>query len=224
MVIAITRLRAARRATACLGPARARAALPADRARRALLGGDLIPARRRRVRRLRGSLLLATLGACAGPDVERLRALDDAAALRLVGVWDVRFHLDRPLMLAAPTKQRDVAGTIALIEDRADGVSYASLPAALHKGTYDVDFSPLGFTTRAGSSVPEAVGRTAGDSVDIVLAPGAGRLSVALHGRFGGDSVTGTWTVTSRQVGGGGRFVMQRRSNPTGEGASHAPP
>lgn len=156
-------------------------------------------------------LLLASAFACTKSNDDRSRELAGAPAQRLVGVWTVAFHLDRPMMLARTPTRRDVSGTIALIENHSGSPSFAVLPAALHQGTFDIDFTPFGFDPRERGDMPTAVGRTAADSVEIVLAPEAAHITVLMHGRLSGDSISGTWTALSHTAGGGGQFVMRRR-------------
>jgi hypothetical protein len=160
--------------------------------------------------RLAASLLAAAALACDQASANRPVDLAASPARRLVGVWDVAFHVDRPLQLAPVPTRRDVRGTVALIENRVVGARFRELPAALHYGVYDVDFAAIGFDPRDRGRVPTAVGRAASDSVDIVLAPGSDRMSVFMRGRFGGDSVAGAWSVATRTFGGGGRFIMRR--------------
>jgi hypothetical protein len=154
-------------------------------------------------------LATATL-ACDQASANRTADLAASPARRLVGVWEVAFHVDRPLQLASPPRLRDVRGTVALIENRVSGATFPELPTALHYGVFDVDFAAIGFDPRDRGRVPTAVGRAASDSVNIVLAPGSDRMSVLMRGRFHGDSVTGVWSVTTRVLGGGGRFIMRR--------------
>ena len=156
-------------------------------------------------------LLLASALACTSSNDDRSRELAGAPAQRLVGVWTVAFHLDRPMMLARTPTRRDVSGTIALIENHSGSPSFAVLPAALHQGTFDIDFTPFGFDPRERGDMPTAVARTVTDSVELVLAPEASHITVLMHGRLRGDSISGTWTALSHTAGGGGRFIMRRR-------------
>lgn len=149
--------------------------------------------------------------ACQQANANRAHDLATSPAQRLVGVWDVQFHLDRPLQIVAPPSTRDVRGTVALIENHLGNASFRELPKALNYGVYDVDFKPIGFDPHVVGGVPTAVARATSDSVEMVLSPGSDHMAIVMHGRFTADSVTGAWSVDLRAAGGGGHFVMRRQ-------------
>jgi hypothetical protein len=171
-------------------------------------------------RSARGALALAGLAlagvasAGCGTGHERQALADTPPAARLVGAWDVRFHLQSPLIGRDTAGVPDVRGTIALVQDRWVR-QVPQLAGLTHTGSYDVDFRPFGFEPRDVGQVPRAVARVASeDSVQLVLDPGDGQWPVVLRGTWTGDSIAGTWTLEppERAVGGGGgRFVMTPR-------------
>jgi len=171
-------------------------------------------------------LLLLALG-CQGDSGERRRALEEAPAKHLVGVWDATFWLDRPISLGAAARNppRSITGLMALVEDHQDQVSSEDLSDPTHVGVYDIDFSSFGFQPGDTHSIPVAVARTTArrtvgpgqtapgserDSVTIVLDPGTSRYPCRLTGAFSADSITGVWTA-GQALGGGGRFLLTRR-------------
>ena len=173
-----------------------------------------------------GTALIAGLLACRQRDDARERALEEPPARRLVGAWDARFRADQP-----PDSERaggrggrsgEAQGTIALVED-GQATSCPDLPLALHAGTYDVDFRPLGFEVRDPGEPPTAAATTrttldgarSDDSVIVVLAPQssgrAGTRAVVLRGRFDGDSIIGRWQAGGiAPFGTHGTFVLRR--------------
>jgi hypothetical protein len=135
-------------------------------------------------------------------------------AQRLVGAWDVRFELERPLMLAVASNAtvRSVRGQFAFVENRWLSASYPWMQRPTDYGTYDVDFTPFGFESRTNGETPTAVARWLhGDSVQILLGLDESPVAVTMRGRLTSDSILGTWDVAiSRVAGGGGRFLMSR--------------
>jgi hypothetical protein len=161
------------------------------------------------------SCLLA-VGACSRDDAaERARLLHTQAARRLVGTWDATFVADaRP----GATHSASVRGMLAFTTD-VHGPSFtAEMRGITHEGTYDLDFSPAGFTTGVADAPATAVARVVpgvgSDSLQVVLSPGTERFAVRMVGMLAWDSAFGTWNAYSRGAGGGsGRFVMRRRAS-----------
>jgi hypothetical protein len=168
-------------------------------------------------RRISLCLAAATMLACADRSAMEKRAAAQAAQ-RLVGTWDVRFDLERPLLLTARTGTavRVVRGRLAFLENEWLNASYPQIETPTDYGTYDIDFTPFGFEPRNAGQPPTAVAGWLGkDSVEIILAPEQSRTAVAMRGKFAGDSIAGTWEVSiSRADGGGGRFLMSRHREP----------
>ena len=115
-------------------------------------------------------------------------------------------------------------GTLAFTVDRYGRTETAELSGITNEGTYDIDFQPFGWTTRAADAPAVAVARVytilrlAGDGgsdwLVVVLSPGSQRLAVVMSGTFSGDSASGTWSAYGYRAGGGtGRFVMRRHAN-----------
>jgi hypothetical protein len=170
-------------------------------------------------------VLLGILSACArSDDGERDHVLESPAVRRLVGAWDVSFVSDPHASLRAPPTTRVLTGTLAFTVDRYGRTETAELSGITNEGTYDVDFRPFGWTTRAADAPAVAVARVhtplrgAGaaipDSLAVVLSPGSERLVVVMSGTFSGDSASGIWSAYGYRAGGGtGRFVMRRHAN-----------
>jgi hypothetical protein len=127
-------------------------------------------------------------------------------------MWDCRFELAADLAGGATTTTRSVSGHIAMLPNRWLGSSYPGLGTPTNFGTYDVDFTPLGFETRAPGETPTVVAAwTSRDAVQLILTSGSPSLSVALRGRADGDSIVGTWRYTlARASGGEGSFLLRR--------------
>jgi len=150
-----------------------------------------------------------TAFACTDQTVVR-RLAGTQQAQQLVGLWDVRLRLDRPLTLHTPSADTAHA-ELTLIPNAWVVGTYPEISAPTNYGTYDGDLSAFGFDPRETGQIPVAIAtRTGGDSVEVVLAPGRAE-SVTLRGRLHGDSVTGTWGASVFHFGCGGRFVMVRR-------------
>ncbi|MEP6729403.1 MAG: hypothetical protein ABJE10_02140 [bacterium] len=163
------------------------------------------------------AVLLFVAVACGSGAEKRTRALDDAAARRLIGAWDVTLWLDRPVSMAATSQPLPVrvSGTMAFVENHYDQPSFPELEAPTHSGVYDVNLSVFGVPPHddgGATVIARAARNTVGgqrDSVFIVMNPGQ-RTALLLRGTFERDSVVGAWTSESL-VGGGGRFVLVRR-------------
>ena len=173
---------------------------------------------------LLGMLLLGMLPACARQDEgERDHVLESPAVQRLVGAWDVSFTSDPHASLRAPATTRVLTGTLAFTVDRYGRTETAELSGITNEGTYDIDFQPFGWTTRAADAPAVAVARVSArlrpsgdgvpDSLVVVLSPGSERLAVVMSGTFSGDSASGLWSAYGyRASGGTGRFVMRRHA------------
>jgi hypothetical protein len=158
----------------------------------------------------------AVLSACTDRASLERRA-NAPPAQRLVAAWDVRFDLERSPALAPSTdRARSVTGTLVFVGNRWLDASYPPLRNPTNYGTYDVDFTPLGFETRDRGRPPTLVASaSAADSVAIIFTPGPSQVTVWMQGAFVDDSIIGAWVVTlSRVGGGGGRFAMRRHASP----------
>ena len=100
---------------------------------------------------------LAVVGGCA-PDAAA-HAGDSEPARRLVGEWDARFRgTILPLGGAPDARAADVRGAVALLPNhRLEDVPGLATPTNV--GTFDVDFTPLGFDVRDPARAPTAVAR-----------------------------------------------------------------
>jgi len=141
---------------------------------------------------------------------------DSPAARRLDGAWTIELRADR-LGFAPVTARargaRMARGEIALVANHWLGGS-EGLSRPTHYGTYDIDFTALGFDPRHGGELPRVAARArGGDSVDLVLEPDDPHESVQLHGAWRGDSILGKWSLEPVRAGGdaAGSYVMSRR-------------
>lgn len=143
-------------------------------------------------------------------------AADSPEARRLDGAWTIELRVDRLGFEAVNARgrgARTVRGEIALVTNHWLGGG-EDLPRPTHYGTYDIDFSVLGFDPRHGGELPRVAARARGrDSVDIVLEPNDPHESVQLHGAWRADSIVGTWSLEPVRAGGdaAGRYAMSRR-------------
>lgn len=133
---------------------------------------------------------------------------------RLVGTWDARFYLERPLVVGSDsgsTKQH-VQGELAFLANRSLSQRYPMMESPSANGAFDVDFTPFGFDARSDDETPVAsAGWLSADSLEIMLGDPHNDITVRMRGRVTADSIAGTWRVlVSRTGGGGGRFVMVR--------------
>jgi hypothetical protein len=167
-------------------------------------------------------LALSLISACGRDSSERREELATTPARRLVGIWDATLWLDRPIAPGTGHQPpRQVAGSMAFLEDHVGSLSPEELSNPTHVGVYDIDFRALGFQPRGPDGMPALVARTeasiaapsasapTGTPVSIVLDPGSTRFPLRLEGAIAGDSVSGTWTA-GQSLGGGGRFTLQR--------------
>lgn len=156
--------------------------------------------------------VIAALTGCTDHAALEQQALAPGSQ-HLIGTWDVRFHLDRPVLVAqqAGSPIRDVSGQLAFLANRWVTQSYPAMPSPSDFGTFDVDFSPFGFDPRSENETPTAEAWLGNDSLQVMLGDPTGDITVRMGGRVVGDSITGRWTVLiSRTGGGGGRFTMLR--------------
>ena len=164
------------------------------------------------------ALLAATIAGCNdghGAEV----AVDSPDARRLDGSWTIELHADRLRLEPVAGKAAQtltVRGEIALVSNHwlgGDGDG----PRPSQYGTYDIDFSALGFDPRHGGELPRATARTVdGDSAGLVLEPDDAHESVYLKGVVHADSIVGRWSVEPVRAGAdaAGSFRMTRRIHP----------
>jgi hypothetical protein len=160
------------------------------------------------------SLVIVFVGCSSTDDASRERALDSPTARLLVGVWDITFTLDRPLIVTSdPVRPRPVTGVVAFVEARHVAPEIPQLSGSTHDVAFDLDFRPFGFDLRDRGASAIAAARTGEpDSVTIVFGDDESMFSVRSEGTLIGDSVSGVWTAEApRSAGAGGRFSMHRR-------------
>ena len=156
---------------------------------------------------------LELTGAACGrsKDPERERELASPAAERLVGIWTL--HLTQTADMGwrrrAPQAET-LQGTVALIESRTT-IGSATVVRALHVGSFDADLGRWGLPRFASGAERAVIGRTWGDSVELVLGQDGSDRVMRLRGAWADDSVLGSWEVTPRAAPGAiGRFVLAR--------------
>ena len=159
------------------------------------------------------SVLMAILIACGDRAMLEKQAMAPENQ-RLIGVWDARFQLDRPLFGSADSAVigHRVRGELAFLANRWVRRAYPTMKSATLYGSYDVDFSPFGFDPRSNDETPTAVaGWLGSDSLEIIIGDPESDLSVMMDGKIAGDSIAGEWRVlVARSGGSGGRFTMVR--------------
>jgi hypothetical protein len=150
--------------------------------------------------------------ACDSDRATLERRVNSPETKRLVGTWDARFRLARPLLLGSDPPREEVRGEVAFLANRSIVRAYPTMELPSDYGSFDVDFTPFGFDARSNSQAPSALAAWSGaDSVEIILGDPNNDISVRMHGRFAGDSIVGDWRVLiSRTGGGGGSFVLAR--------------
>jgi hypothetical protein len=158
---------------------------------------------------------MATLSASCTDGSRRNKNDESELAKELTGTWDITFHLNRPPLLAVDTLmvKRDIGGSVAFLANRSLENQYPGVTALTNYGTYDIDFSAFGFDPREGGRIPTVVaGSIEKDSIEIVLSPDPGGISVWMRGGIRRDSIVGKWEVSFPRAGaGGGSFVMTPR-------------
>lgn len=143
---------------------------------------------------------------CAGSG-RRDGALDTAAARRLVGVWTVILQRSPVPPARPPAAGASVAGTIAIIQNRSGPPLRWGARELRHSGSFDIGLGR--WSLDPGSRSLAAA--TFGDSVEIVLDPGAGDRSIRMLGAWRGDDLLGRWAAVPRASAASiGSFVMKR--------------
>jgi hypothetical protein len=175
-------------------------------ARRGLAGGLVIAA------------MIAMLASCGNShdSVAIADASADSAAVRPIdGAWTIELRAARlgfETLHADARGARLVRGELAFVRNHWIRGG-EDLPRPTHYGSYDIDFTRLGFDPRHRGELPRVAARTRGrDSVDIVLEPDDPHESVQLHGAWRGASIVGSWSLEPVRAGGdaAGSFTMSR--------------
>lgn len=168
----------------------------------------------RRVLRGVGLCLIAAMLTACNDRSALERQAQSPSNQRLIGMWDVRFHLDRAVVLSTGSESTpaDVSGQLAFLANRWVRHLYPMMDSPSDYGSFDVDFTPFGFDARSNDETPTASARwLTDDSLEIFLGDPSNDVTVRMHGRFSGDSIAGGWRVLVARTGGGaGRFVMVR--------------
>jgi hypothetical protein len=151
----------------------------------------------------RGAWLVLGMAAACGGDHRAWEAeLAASEAERLTGAWELRLET---------ADSRSLVGFLAftLNEERLHGNGPSGPPMLF--GTWSMDFAALGLAVGIGADVPEVAATVRSDTVSLILSPES-RLPMELRGLLQGDSVAGTWLMTSRaRPTVEGTFVMKRR-------------
>jgi hypothetical protein len=160
--------------------------------------------------------VIGWLGGCGRNAAERAGASEPAR--RLTGEWDVRFigtALKRGAVPAA--RPTEVRGAIALVANRRLE-NAPGLDTPTNVGTFDLDFTPLGFDLRDPVRAPVALAVASGsDSVRLAMGSGRALPTVMMLGTWADDSLVGEWHADLGRVSGvRGSFVMRRRRSVAG--------
>lgn len=141
--------------------------------------------------------------------------LDATRDGRLNGEWEIALTI-----LPTAFKREDggdttaTHGTLALLPNRAGTrvPSFGGIPEQV--GTHNLRLNRLVPELSSRTNVPLVAGSSVGDSVRMVLDPGAGE-PIVLRGRWRGSEVTGEWIVHRRSgLDQEGRFSLRRSSQP----------
>jgi len=161
-----------------------------------------------------GFALVAAISIACNDRGALARQAQAATTQQLLGTWDARFHLERPLIIGSDSEltKEEVHGQLALLANRSVDRAYPTMQSPSASGTFDVDFAPFGFDARSDNATPTAVaGWLSPDTLEIILGDPESDVTVRMHGSVVGDSIAGWWRVlVARTGGGGGRFVMIR--------------
>lgn len=151
------------------------------------------------------SLVLTAIGGTRSTAQAQSKAVD-----QVTGVWDARFTLTKPMLLAKSPSRATVVGQIAMLRSAWLAKQYGTDVGAGWDGMYDVDFTPFGFEARPARRVPSVTAMMSrGDSIEVRLNPHVSQGAVVLRGVMKGDSITGIWYYESNR-GGSGTFVLRR--------------
>lgn len=169
-------------------------------------------------------LVLVAASACESRTKDRPAVIHQASAHRLDGVWRMDLRIERPMSFSADGKSlpRSVEGTVALLENRVGRVAADDMKRVTHTGVYDLDLAAMGLPAAEGGIVPSVAARItraerstagapAGDSLILVLNPDMPARAIRLSGVIADGVVSGDWVAES-PLGGGGRFVLRRRT------------
>ena len=120
------------------------------------------------------------------------------------GVWSVT--------LSRSDIPTNIDGRIALLTNSSISSRYAHVSAVTNYGTYNIDFSKLGFDSpELGKPTTALAGPYGRDSITILLSPNHDDLSLRLSGRRSSRSIDGNWVASFSRAGAiSGRFVMSK--------------
>lgn len=160
--------------------------------------------------------VLGWLGGCGRNAAERAGASEPARWL--TGEWDARFLGTAQKRGAVPAaRPTEVRGAIALVANRRLE-NAPGLDTPTNVGSFDLDFTPLGFDLRDPVRAPVALAAASGsDTVRLAIGSGEALPTVMMLGTWAGDSLVGEWHADLDRVRGvRGTFVMRRRRSVTG--------
>lgn len=106
----------------------------------------------------------------------------------------------------------EVQGLLAFV-GRGTGQAFGDLQRPTNMGSFDVNFTALGFDARSGSGAAVAAARAWGsDSITMLLGNNDVQPAVRMSGTWAHDSIVGSWwVVSSRAVASQGTFVLTKR-------------
>jgi hypothetical protein len=138
-----------------------------------------------------------------------LRQRDSTAAARdISGTWEGTFRLDSTWRLPQAATARSVHARLRF-NPVGDASPTTSSARSVYRGSFEIDFSRLGFTL----STSEALGwSVSAESMRATLNPTVDHGLVEVQGTFRGETIVGTWRYVSDPGGAAGTFAITRTS------------
>jgi len=132
-------------------------------------------------------------------------------ATMLAGDWDVELNVQPSGMPGTEKSWKRARGVLSLRPNRHVDVEIEGASLPTDYGTYDIDFSVLGFNP-SGTRVPGVfVGVGRGDSVILAFESDRDGFSMRMSGPVASDSIRGNWyAAESRNAIATGSFLMTR--------------
>lgn len=148
--------------------------------------------------------LIAIVTVCACTKAPKLTPEEKLIANAMEGVWSVR--------LSRADIPTNIDGEIALLPNSSISSRYAHVSAVTNFGSYNIDFSKLGFDSpERGRPTTALAGPYGNDSITILLSPNRDDISLRLSGRRSSESIEGNWVASFSRAGAiSGRFVMAK--------------
>lgn len=125
----------------------------------------------------------------------------------ITGIWTGSFTLDSAWQLTRRPSSRTVSARL-VFASVGDATPMTSSPRSVHRGEFDIDFSPFGFVL----ATREALGWSlSDDAMRALLNPTVDREQVQVQGMLRGETAVGTWTYVGERGGARGTFRLVRQ-------------